>query len=95
MTNALPRIQDKPPELPQIARHAATVLAGQLAVMAFGVTDTLVAGRDGEASLAALSVGSAIFISIYVGLMGVLQALMPVWAQQRGAGDLPAVGRSV
>ena len=95
MTSAPPHTAEQPPELPQIARHAATVLAGQLAVMAFGVTDTLVAGRDGEASLAALSVGSAIFISIYVGLMGVLQALMPVWAQQRGAGDLPAVGRSV
>ena len=28
-----------------IARHAGTVLAGQLATMAFGVTDTIVAGR--------------------------------------------------
>ena len=63
MTSAPPHIADKPSELPQIARHAATVLAGQLAVMAFGVTDTLVAGRDGDASLAALSVGSAIFMA--------------------------------
>ena len=29
-------------ELATIARHAGTVLAGQLAVMAFGVTDTIV-----------------------------------------------------
>ncbi|MEN9721058.1 MAG: hypothetical protein RIT13_1763, partial [Pseudomonadota bacterium] len=28
-----------------ILRHAGTVLVGQLAVMAFGVVDTLVAGR--------------------------------------------------
>ena len=28
-------------ELSVIARHAVTVLAGQLAVMAFGVTDTM------------------------------------------------------
>src|SRR3989344_4421547 len=62
-------------ELSTISRHAITVLAGQLAVMAFGVTDTIVAGRHGEASLAALSVGSAIFISVYVALIGVLQAL--------------------
>src|SRR4051794_24318009 len=62
-------------ELSTIGRHAITVLAGQLAVMAFGVTDTMVAGRHGEASLAALSVGSAIFISVYVALIGVLQAL--------------------
>lgn len=95
MTASHPHLTDTSPDLPSIARHAATVLAGQLAVMAFGVTDTLVAGRDGEASLAALSVGSAIFISIYVGLMGVLQALMPVWAQQRGAGSLQGMGFSV
>jgi len=82
-------------ELSTISRHALTVLAGQLAVMAFGVTDTIVAGRHAQESLAALSVGSAIFISVYVALMGVLQALMPVWAEQRGAGDKAAIGRSL
>lgn len=82
-------------ELSIIARHALTVLAGQLAVMAFGVTDTIVAGRHGEASLAALSVGSAIFISVYVALMGILQALLPVWAEQRGAGQTQAIGSSL
>ena len=82
-------------ELSTVTRHALTVLAGQLAVMAFGVTDTIVAGRYSEASLAALSVGSAIFISVYVALMGVLQALMPVWAQLRGARETRAIGRSV
>ncbi|PJI98063.1 MATE family multidrug resistance protein [Acidovorax sp. 69] len=78
-----------------ITRHALTVLAGQLAVMAFGVTDTIVAGRYGESSLAALSVGSAIFISVYVALIGVLQALLPVWAEQRGARETEGLGRSL
>ncbi|MFY3385697.1 MATE family efflux transporter [Paracidovorax sp. MALMAid1276] len=78
-----------------IVRHALTVLAGQLAVMAFGVTDTIVAGRHSAASLAALSVGSAIFISVYVALIGGLQALLPVWAEQRGAQQTDAVGRSM
>lgn len=82
-------------ELRTIARHALSVLAGQLAVMAFGVTDTIVAGRHSEAALAALSVGSAIYISIYVGLIGTLQALLPVWAEQRGAQDQAGIGRSV
>ena len=72
-------------ELRTILRHASTVLVGQLAVMAFGVADTIVAGRHSEEALAALSVGSAIFISVYVALMGVVQALMPVWAELRGA----------
>lgn len=72
-------------ELKTISRHAGSVLVGQLATMAFGVTDTIVAGRYAEASLAALSVGSAIYMSVYVALMGVLQALLPVWAELHGA----------
>ena len=78
-----------------IARHAATVLVGQLAVMAFGVTDTIVAGRYAEGALAALSVGSAIFISVYVSLMGGLQALLPIWAELHGGRRTAEVGRSV
>jgi MATE family multidrug resistance protein len=78
-----------------IVGHAGTVLVGQLAVMAFGVTDTIVAGRYAEGALAALSVGSAIFISVFVSLMGVMQALLPVWAELHGAQRRAEVGRSV
>ena len=78
-----------------IARHAGTVLAGQFAVMAFGVTDTIVAGRYAQDALAALSVGSAIFISVFVALIGGLQALLPVWAELHGAQRQAEVGRSV
>lgn len=77
-----------------ISRHAGTVLAGQLATMAYGVTDTIVAGRYAEASLAALSVGSAIYMSVYVGLMGVLQALLPVWSELHGARKPAQLGHS-
>ncbi len=82
-------------ELSTIARHALTVLAGQLAVMAFGVTDTVVTGRHSQESLAALSIGSAVFVSVYVALMGVLQALLPIWAEQRGRAHDAAIGASV
>ena len=82
-------------EARSIARHAGTVLVGQLAVMAFSVTDTIVAGRFAEGALAALSVASAIFISVFVSLMGVLQALLPVWAELHGARREQEVGRSV
>lgn len=71
-------------ELRTIARHAGTLLVGQLATMAFGVTDTIVAGRYSETALAALSVGSAVYISVFVGLMGVMQALLPTWAELHG-----------
>jgi MATE family multidrug resistance protein len=78
-----------------IARHAGTVLAGQFAVMAFGVTDTIVAGRYAQGALAALSVGSAIYISVFVSLIGGLQALLPIWAELHGAQRQSEVGRSV
>ena len=78
-----------------IVRHASTVLVGQLAVMAFGITDTLVAGRFADTALAALSVGSATYITVHITLMGMLQALLPVWAELHGAGRRPSVGKSI
>ena len=78
-----------------ITRHAGTVLVGQLAVMAFGVADTVIAGRYSDAALAALSVGSAIYISVYVGLIGIVQALLPIWSEMLGARQQEALGRSV
>ncbi|MFM7341512.1 MAG: MATE family efflux transporter, partial [Betaproteobacteria bacterium] len=57
-------------ELRILVKHAGTVLIGQLAIMAFGVADTVIAGRHSVEALAALSVGSAIYISVYVALIG-------------------------
>ena len=82
-------------ELRTIARHAGTVLVGQLAVMSFGIADTLIAGRYSPQALAVLSLASSIYISIYVALNGLLQALLPVWAELHGAGRQAEVGRSV
>jgi multidrug resistance protein, MATE family len=82
------------PELKIIARHAGTVLVGQMATMAFSITDTIVAGRYADTSLAALSVGAAVYVSVFVALMGVLQALLPVWAELHGARRHAAVGQS-
>ncbi|MEY4027995.1 MAG: Multidrug resistance protein MdtK [Pseudomonadota bacterium] len=82
-------------ELRIIARHAGTVLVGQLAVMSFGIADTLIAGRYSPQALAVLSLASSIYISIYVALNGLLQALLPVWAELQGGGRQAEVGRSV
>jgi len=82
-------------EVRLISRHAGIILVGQLAVMGFGVADTVIAGRHSDVALAALSVGSALYISVYVGLMGVMQALLPIWAEMLGARRHQAVGQSV
>ena len=75
-----------------IAGQAATVFIGQIAVMGFGVTDTLVAGRSSPEALAALSVGSSLYITVFVALMGVLQALLPILSEHVGAGRKHAIG---
>lgn len=76
-----------------IARQAGTVLVGQVAVVAFGVIDTLVAGRHSETALAALSVGSAVYITVFVMLMGLQQALLPLLSELHGADRPDEVGR--
>jgi len=76
-----------------VLKHALTVLLGQLAVISFGVTDTIVAGRYDPHALAALSISSAIYISVYVALMGVLQALLPMLAELHGAKSYQKVGK--
>lgn len=82
-------------DLHAIGHHAATIWIGQLAVMAFAITDTLITGRHSPDSLAALSVGTAIYISIYIGLQGFIQALLPLWAHLHGANQPVALGASV
>ena len=82
-------------ELRVILRHASTVLVGQLAVMAFGVADTMIAGRHSPQAMAVLSLASSIYISIYVALNGLVQALLPVWAELHGGQRHAALGRSV
>ena len=76
-----------------IIKHALTVLVGQLAVMAFGLTDTVVAGRYDPHALASLSVGAAIYICVFVTLIGVMQANMPMFAELHGAGRASDIGR--
>ena len=82
-------------ELRNVVRHAGTVLIGQLASMAFGIADTVIAGRYSDTALAALSVGSALYIGVFVALIGVVQALLPIWAEMLGARRSEAVGASL
>lgn len=77
-----------------IARDAGSILIGQLATIGFGVADTLMAGRASSEDLAALSVGAALYISVFIGLTGVVQALIPVVGQHHGGGEPRQVGRA-
>lgn len=71
------------------------VLVAQVAVMANGVIDTIMAGRLSAVDLAAVGIGASIYITIFVTVMGVLLALTPTVAQLHGAGRHESIGEEV
>ncbi|MEK7438676.1 MAG: MATE family efflux transporter, partial [Pseudomonadota bacterium] len=71
------------------------VLIAQLAVMANNVIDTIMAGRYGTLDLAAVGIGSSIYFSVFVSLMGVLLALTPIVAHSYGAGRHAEIGEEL
>jgi MATE family multidrug resistance protein len=69
----------------RIAPLAWPVFIGQVAVLAFGTVDTVMIARYGALDLAALAVGGAVYITVFVGLMGAVLAIGPIAGQLYGA----------
>jgi len=76
----------------RIAPLAWPVLVGQLSVLAFATIDTLFVARASATDLAALAVGSAAYITVFIGFMGVVLALAPIVGQLHGAGRSSEAG---
>jgi multidrug resistance protein, MATE family len=79
----------------RIAGLAWPVLIGQLAIIAFGVIDTAMVGRYSALDLAALGLGSSIYVSVFIGLTGILSALQPIAGQLYGARRFQEIGEEV
>lgn len=79
----------------QITQLGWPVLVAQLATMANSVIDTVMAGHYSARALATVGLGSSIYFSIFVTLMGVLIALSPITAQHYGAGRHDAITHDV
>lgn len=79
----------------RIASLAWPILIGQLATITNGVIDTIMTARYSAMDLAALGLGSSVYISIFVGLSGVLQALSPAIGQLFGARKFTEIGFEV
>lgn len=75
-----------------IARQAWPVLISQWAGISFGVLDTAMTGHASPQDLAAMSLSVSVYITVFVGLMGVVHALIPILAQHFGAGQQREVG---
>ncbi|HVO07272.1 MAG TPA: MATE family efflux transporter [Burkholderiaceae bacterium] len=79
----------------RIAALAWPVLVGQLAVLGFATVDTVLVGRQSVTDLAALAVGSAAYITVFIGLMGMVLAISPIVGQLYGAKRLEEAGHQL
>lgn len=85
----LPRFRD---ELRSSARLAAPLIAGHVSTGLIGLVDALIAGRHGTATLAAVSVGTALFWLPLLVPMGTLIAVPASVSQLDGAGRRNEIG---
>ena len=79
----------------RIAPLAWPVFVGQVAVLAFSTVDTVLVARTTATELAALAVGAAVYISVFIGLMGVVLAIGPIAGQMFGAGKPEQAGHEL
>ncbi|MBS1170767.1 MAG: family efflux transporter [Burkholderiaceae bacterium] len=79
----------------RIVSLAWPILLGQMAVIANSVVDTMMVSRFSVTDLGALAVGASIYVSVFVGMNGVLQALSPVVGQLVGARNFAGIGQEI
>lgn len=77
-----------------ILRQAWPILISSWAGIVFAVLDTAMVGHTTAADLQAMALGASIYITIFVGLMGVVHALIPIVAQHFGARRLDLAGQA-
>lgn len=71
---------------------ALPLVLSQLSSMGMNIVDTLLAGRHGPVTLAAVGVGSAIWSVVILVSIGVLMAVPPTVSQLNGAGRRSEIG---
>jgi MATE family multidrug resistance protein len=76
-----------------IMRLGGPLIVNYLAVAGMGLADTLMAGRLGASSLAAVAVGNSIWMLNFSACLGILMAISPIIARLHGAGQSRKIGR--
>ncbi len=74
------------------AALAGPLILAQIAFVGLSVTDTLMAGRLSARDLAAVALGSALWMPTYLFFMGVCMAVSPIVAQLTGAKARERIG---
>jgi MATE family multidrug resistance protein len=93
MVNTAPRAPDTSSRA--VIRLAWPLFVANLALVGNGTIDAIMAGRLSATDLAAVAVGSSVYVTVYIGLMGVLQALSPIAGHHYGAHRWRAIGDDV
>ena len=78
-----------------LLKLAWPLFVANLAVVGNGTIDAMMAGRLSATDLAAVAVGSSVYVTVYIGFMGVLQALSPIAGHHYGARRWRAIGDDV
>ncbi len=79
-------------EIRDLLRLATPIIANNIALAGMSFTDTVMAGRISARDLAAVSVGNAVFFSLFLFGLGNLMAMSPITAQSTGAARHHEVG---
>jgi MATE family multidrug resistance protein len=79
----------------RIVALAWPLFAGQIAMVLFATVDTVLVARYSATDLAALAVGAAAYITVFIGLMGVVLAVAPIVGQLYGARRFDAAGEQL
>ncbi len=82
-------------EIPRLLILAGPIIASQLLQMSMGFVDTLMVGRLGATSLAAVALGGAIYHPLFLICAGVMSAVSPIVSQSHGAGESEPIARTV
>ena len=88
----MPELQRSLAEVRATLALAGPLVAAQLLAMSMGVVDTWLAGNLGTEVLAAVAIGTQIWVLAMLLVFGLLLALTPTAAQLDGAGRRDAVG---
>lgn len=79
-------------EAAALVKLGLPMMLASVAGVGVGVVDTAMAGGAGKDDLTAVALGSALFATFYITLIGVMTALNPIIAHMNGAGGQNEVG---
>jgi MATE family multidrug resistance protein len=82
-------------EVKNTVRLGLPIIAAQLAHIALGFIDTVMAGNLSAKDLGAVAIGRSLYMPLLVFVLGVLLAINPIVAQFRGAMELDKIGKTV